>query len=327
MLIGNMAVAKAKLDVCQEQLVLDEDRRMQRVLTFWDVDEEAQALEKSQSLSKRPERTVLALGWTKKGAELLISYWTGLAAAARLHGDWDEPQRRMAYDLLGVREELRSACTLVPEGGDKMALAALAERQIETLQDRIAETLDDDHIRRQALAQQGLGLPDDADSRKLKRNASLARSDYNKALGMLQKGRAEEKVAAAADADCNDRPVRPQPTKVGDDYLVQRFGAMDGVSRDGGDEPSDDGEDDTGSEAPCESDSECPGVTPETEEATTTESVPPNGAATPEAASAPPPTDATRPLSGRARKERERRERARAKADKRAARMAVRAGR
>jgi hypothetical protein len=289
MLIGDMAVAKAKLDVCQEQMVLDEDRRMQRVLTFWDVDEEARALEKSQSLSKRPERKALALGWTKKGADLLISYWTALAAAARLHGDWDEPQRRLAYDLLGVREELRSACTLVPEGGDKKALAALAARQIETLQDRIAETLDDDHIRRQALAHQGVGLPDDA--------------------------------------DCNERPVRPQPTKVGDDYLVQRFGAMDGVSRNRtGDGPSDDGENENENESACEPDSECPGVTPETE-ATTTETEPANEAATPEAASAPPPTDATRPLSGRARKERERHERARAKADKRAARMAARAGR
>src|SRR5262249_16440025 len=107
MLIYYMAIAKAKLDRCQELAIEDYSRCVLRALHFWDDDQEARALEIAKNLERHPERTVQALRSCKKGAELMITYWSGLADAAGTNGGWDEAQERMAYDLLAVRVKLR----------------------------------------------------------------------------------------------------------------------------------------------------------------------------------------------------------------------------
>src|SRR5262249_3289096 len=78
MIILDMAVAKARLDLARDHSVRDYQRCILRALHFWDHDEEARALEIYKYMDRYPARTVHALGETKKGAELLISYWKGL---------------------------------------------------------------------------------------------------------------------------------------------------------------------------------------------------------------------------------------------------------
>src|SRR5262249_23919807 len=145
----------------------------------------------SKSLGRSPEQAVQILRSTMKGAELLISYWTGLAAAHEANGDWDPAQRSLAYDLLGVRKELRSGSPILPPPGDKERLAAVAKRQIEILRARIKDFLSNEHQANRGMAVAGMAMHEDAVTRKLRRKESLARTDYNRARNTLLHSRAE----------------------------------------------------------------------------------------------------------------------------------------
>jgi hypothetical protein len=227
MLISDMAVAKAKLDRCQELAIEDYGRCVLRAYQFWDDDQEARALDIAKNLERFPERTVQALRSCKKGAELMITYWAGLADAARTNGGWDEAQQRLAYDLLAVRKELRSGSTRIPRDGGKEALIALAEEQVAKLEDRIERVLDACHTAYQGEAISGIFYVEDAATKKLRKDESRARSDYNKAYAMLLQGRAEADAAAAGASKADGIPPVPQPTsKAADDYLLKRFETM-----------------------------------------------------------------------------------------------------
>jgi hypothetical protein len=224
MLISDMAIAKAKLDRCQELAIEDDTRRILRALDFWDDDQEARALEIARNLERQPERTVHALRQSKKGAELTITYWAGLADAARTNGAWDEAQQRLVYDLLAVRKELRSGSTRLPLGGGKEALIAFAEEQIAELEDRIAQVLDACHTTQQDEAISGIVHFEDAATKRLRKDESRARCDYNKAYSLLIQGRAE--AEAAADKADGIPPVPPKASEAAFDYLLKRFGTM-----------------------------------------------------------------------------------------------------
>jgi hypothetical protein len=157
----------------------------------------------------------------------MIEYWTGLADAARTNGGWDDAQQRLAYDLLAVRQELRSGSTRLPLGGGKEALIALAEEEINKLEDRIERVLEACHTAEQDEAIVGIFYVEDAATKKLRKDESRARGDYNKAYGMLLAGRAEAEAAAAAgDKADGIPPVPPKASEAGFDYLLKRFRAM-----------------------------------------------------------------------------------------------------
>jgi hypothetical protein len=227
MLITYMAIAKAKLDRFQELAIEDYSRRVLRALDFWDDDQEARALEIAKNLERQPERTVHALRQNKKGADLMITYWSGLADAARTNGGWDEAQERLAYDLLAVRVELRSGSTRIPPGGDKEALIALAEEQIAELEDRIEQVLDACHTTQQGEAISGMFSDEDAVTKRLRKDESRARCDYNKAYGMLLQGRADAEADAAGAGQPDGIPPVPQKaSEAAFDYLLKRFATM-----------------------------------------------------------------------------------------------------
>jgi hypothetical protein len=227
MLISDMAIAKAKLDRCQELAIEDYSRCVWRAFDFWDDDQHARALEIAKNLERQPERTVHALRQSKKGAELMISYWAGLADAARTNGGWDEAQQRLAYDLLSVRVELRSGSTRLPLAGGKEALIAFAEEQIAKLEDRIERVLEACHTAEQDEAVAGIFYVEDAATKKLRKDESRARGDYNKAYGMLLAGRAEADAAAGGNGKSDGiPPVPPKASEAGFDYLFRRFQTM-----------------------------------------------------------------------------------------------------
>jgi hypothetical protein len=323
MLISDMAIAKAKLDRCQELAIEDYSRCILRAHEFWDDDQEAQALEIAKNLERHPERTVHALRSTKKGAELMITYWSGLADAARTNGGWDEAQQRLAYDLLSVRVELRSGSTRVPRGGNKEALIALAEEQIAGLRDRIERILEACHTAQQGEAISGMFYVEDAVTKRLRKDESRARSDYNKVLGRLLQGRAEAEAAATGEAD-GLPPVPPKASEAAFDYLLKRFEmvcCMPVVDLD-----LDLDRDDSDLDAETEDEPEV-STTPEQPAAEADpESDPDSGSDEADAESAPDtetPAAAThRPMTKRARKLREKRLREAARHEARMARMA-----
>ena len=193
MLIADMALAQARIDRAAELLVAAGDCGICRTGRFWREDQRTRALNLKVRLARDPARASHALAGFKQGAELTIELWEGLASVLASTDDWDEQQRSLALDLLGVHIELRTAnTTRLPAAGDKAGLAGLAAGEIARLTEKIADVLDDrdEDSREEALA--GLAPEEDARNKRLKRSEAIARRDHQKALGQLLRVRAEE---------------------------------------------------------------------------------------------------------------------------------------
>ena len=188
-MVGEMARARAKLDHAGRLILEDVDRRLDRVLNFWDDDQKTSAIKLSTRLAKDPARVANALEQTKQGAELCLQFWGELAGVLE-DGEWDEHQFRLSYDLLGVRIELRAGSTRVPPAGDKAGLAALAAREIARLRQLKADVLDDLDITNQEYAVAGLPIALDATTKGLQRDEKRLRREYDKAHAELLRAQA-----------------------------------------------------------------------------------------------------------------------------------------
>jgi hypothetical protein len=193
-LINDMAVARVKLDRAEELMPGNADRVVERALDFWDHDQKTAALNLAARLPKDPARFAHLLAGTKHGAALMTERWDTLAQIARSCGDWDETQRRMALDLLGIPGELRAGCAAIAPPGDQGALVALATGQAQRLRTRIEELLEDQNAQNQADTIAGLLVA--ADARLLRTYERQARRDYDQAHAELLRVQAEAAAAA-----------------------------------------------------------------------------------------------------------------------------------
>jgi hypothetical protein len=198
-LIADMALARVKLDRLEELLPASADRGVERALDFSDHDQKTLALNLAARLPKDPARFAHLLAGTKQGAALMIERWESLVRIARSIGRWDEPQCRLALDLLGVPCALHSGCAALAPPGDGEGLVALATGQIELLQSRIDDVLDNQNDQDQAdvIA----GVLTDADTKLLRRYESEARRNYNRAHAELLRVQAEAAAEAARERE------------------------------------------------------------------------------------------------------------------------------
>ena len=202
MIIGEMAIARAKLDHASRLIIEDIDRPLFRALNFWEYDQKTNAIKMRTRLAKDPERIANALAGSKAGADLCIGYWSELAAILDSTGDWNEQQRRLAFDLLGICIELRSGSTRVPPVSDKAGLAAVAAGEIARLRQAKGDLLDDLDISSQEDAAAGRPLEDDARTKNLKRQERGFRRDFYKARDELLRSR---EAAAQAEKEREDQ--------------------------------------------------------------------------------------------------------------------------
>jgi hypothetical protein len=196
-----MALARVKLDRVEELLPANCDRVVERGLNFWEYDQKTLALNLAARLPKDPARFAHVLAGTKHGAALMIERWEGLAQIAVSCGGWDEAQRRMALNLLGIPIELQAGCTAIAPPGDQDSLVALATQQIERLRTRIDAVLDEQDAQDQADAIAGLLAADDADTKLLRTYERQARRDYDRAHFELLRVQAEAAAAAWEEAE------------------------------------------------------------------------------------------------------------------------------
>ncbi len=196
MMIGEMAIARAKLEHVSHLIIEDIDRPLFRALNFWQYDQKTNAIKMRTRLAKDPERIANALAGSKQGAELCIGYWSELAAILESTGDWTEQQRRLCFDLLGTSIELRVGSTQIPAAGDKAGLAAVAAREIARLRQAKDDLLDDLDISNQEEAAAGRPFEDDAKTKSLQRKERGFRRDFYQARDELLRSR-----AAAAEAE------------------------------------------------------------------------------------------------------------------------------
>src|SRR4051812_28163733 len=177
-LVGQMALASARLDRCAELAIADLRRSVDRASLCWDDDRRKAVEDLAARLPKDPSRVAQALGRSRQGTDWLIGRWEGLGEALDANGAWDEAQRRLAFDLLGVAPELRNGSAKVPPEGDARGLAALVARQLARLRERREEALDWLDENERAMTASGMPLEEDAPTARVRRYEASCRRAY-----------------------------------------------------------------------------------------------------------------------------------------------------
>ncbi len=111
---------------------------------------------------------------------------------------WDDTQRGIAFDLLGVHPALRDGFRRVPEPSNKAGLAALVEREVDRLRDDLTQALDELDHHEQILAASGMPLHEDSRTARLRKYETAIKREWKQAHDELLNRKAES--AAAFDA-------------------------------------------------------------------------------------------------------------------------------
>ena len=211
-LVEQMAVDSVRLERCRETyFALCEDQATRAALC-WDEDRRAEAEELASRLARDPARTRRRLEQTRHGCELLIDRWEALGRIIGQVGEWDDAQRSMALNLLGVPLELRSGTTAVdPPEGDRSEPKAfrllLVEAELERLRGRKALAFDRLDERDRESAEAGIGAELSKPLKLIARYESAAWRRLEAATKILNaRPRPPEPVAIKPAA-----PARPAP--------------------------------------------------------------------------------------------------------------------
>jgi hypothetical protein len=207
-LVWEMARTTIQIEICSKQVIIDQARAIERVDTSWDADQSERAERWVQKLPRDPFAAAKALQKTKQGAQILIFHWTALQEAIQTNGGLDEPQRSLAFDLLGIPEVVRNGSRRVPEGTDGPALLALTERELGRLRSLIEHDLHDRDLGEQQAASVGLPRFQDAATRRVKNAESRHQKRLDWAMDALQQLRKGVPAADIIDPTTK-KPVDP----------------------------------------------------------------------------------------------------------------------
>ncbi len=141
-LVARMAFASVQLDRCQQMTLEDITYSIRRAERFWDVDRTQQAAELAARLPKDPQRVAPRLRQTRQGAQWMIDQWEDLGDSLDVRDTWDDTQRGLAFDMLGVHPALRNGFRRVPEPSNRAGLVALVQREVERLRGDQEHALD-----------------------------------------------------------------------------------------------------------------------------------------------------------------------------------------
>jgi hypothetical protein len=218
MLIADMALAKARTDRAAELQIENEDRYIDRTLDYWEFDQEARARRLKKRLSRDPEGVAHTLSGFKQGADLMIRAWQGLVSALELTGEWDQEQRTLALDLMGIDRVLRVGDWLFPPSVGKAKLAETAAREIARLRAMKEDWLDENDLDDQDDALAGFAPEDNPTTKRLRRYENMARREYDKAFAELMR------VKAEGEAHLNETGINTKTLRAWDvDSLIKRL--------------------------------------------------------------------------------------------------------
>jgi hypothetical protein len=223
-LVGEMALAMARLDRCADLAVADLRRCLDVAAFDWDDDRRAHVEALGKRLAADPSRVAHALERSRHGADWMVERWEGLRAVLEAVGSCDEGLRRLACDLMGVPPELRAGGYKVPPAADLAGLSALAEREIARLRGRRERVLDDRDEARRSMAMAGMPLDEDPGTARLRRYEAGIRRALGWAhaeLRRVREGAAPGREPEWAGGD--DSLVRSEPISgAGLEYQVAR---------------------------------------------------------------------------------------------------------
>jgi hypothetical protein len=173
-LVEQMALSSAQMDRCHAAGEAQRARSMARAADGWDDDQVRLAEEAGARLARDPAVVSARLRDSVQGCHWLKARWEALERIAMATGTWDEAQRSLAFDLIGVPQELQVADPAIPEGADGPTLAAIARDQVAALEHRASDRLaDHDEFDRQ-MAEAGLSFDLTAPARLLRRYHTAA---------------------------------------------------------------------------------------------------------------------------------------------------------
>ncbi len=172
----------------------------------WDEDRQSEAESLGAQLPKKPSIVVRQLRLTRHGCEWLLVRWESLARILETNGDWNESQRKLALDLLGVPESLREGDPRLHGGTE--ALTKLVESQIADLKRLKAEALDLLDARQRENARAGNLLPETSESRALRRERNALHRSLRWTIDQLRRGRGSYHNAVGSRATGNPRRER-----------------------------------------------------------------------------------------------------------------------
>jgi hypothetical protein len=180
-LVEDVATEAVRVERCRAMEAETRAEDARRADESWDDDRRVAAEKRAAGLSRRPEVVSRELATTLQGLELLLERWAALAAALEKR-DWNEAERSLALDLMGVSRALREAPTALDAGRD--GLRRFVADQIAGLESR-RPALEERDGREQAAAMLGLGEPSDA-LKRLRRYESACHRRLQWAYGRLK---------------------------------------------------------------------------------------------------------------------------------------------
>jgi hypothetical protein len=217
-LVGEIALATTRLDRCAAMALADLRRVMQRASLIWDKDRRMLAEDLGVRLGKEPTRVSRALQRSRQGCDWLIERWEGLARALEAGGAWDEDQRRLAFDLLGVPHTVRDDRGKVPPAKDLAGLARLAASEIARLRrDQELSLIELDEAER-AMSASGMPMSEDRETARLRKYEASCRRALLLAHSEFKRIRKSSRPARSSDP-------RPKLSKPAADYLADRTDA------------------------------------------------------------------------------------------------------
>ena len=161
--------ASVRIDLCQVQEFAQRGRFRARAAVCWEQDQQLAVEDLASRLSRDPARVVRKLHQSSQGTDWLLQRWQALARIAEANGTWDEPQRSLAFDMLGIPSPLRACDPILPLDADGLMLAALASREIALLNFAAANHLNDLDAFDQHVASEGLAFDTSAPAILLRR--------------------------------------------------------------------------------------------------------------------------------------------------------------
>ena len=173
-LVEQMALASAQMDRCHAAGEARRARSMARAADCWDDDQVRLAEEAGARLARDPAVVSARLRDSVQGCHWLKARWEALERIAEATGTWDEAQRSLAFDLIGVPHELRVADPVLPEGADGPTLALIARDQIAALGHRATDRLADHDEFDRRMAEAGLSFDLTPPARLLRRYHTAA---------------------------------------------------------------------------------------------------------------------------------------------------------
>ena len=229
-LVRDMAVSSARFERCASLSIADLIRTADRASYCWEHDRRMSVEVYAARISKDPQRIARGLRGSCQGSDWLIERWEILGTIALETGRWDDDQRRLAFDMLGVAPQLRNITTRVPGGDDATGLIALAETQVANLRDAQEAVLDDLNDAEQAMSMSGMPLEEDAATARLRKEESRARNDFAKArkeLLRFRAGQSPDESAPKPQTSC-DRPSLSNAAI--DNLAVRSRGALENLA-------------------------------------------------------------------------------------------------